>query len=78
VKAIFSVSFPYPQLTDLAVARIAYDKLQAEDSAALKKANALLAVATKENPDLNSAEGSYPFVESATLADTIKYKGGGW
>ena len=44
----------------------------------MKKANSLLAVATKATPDLNAAEGDYPFVESATLADTIKYKGGGW
>jgi len=71
-------TFAWKSQGHLLVARIAYEKLTDENPAALKKANSLLAVATKAKPDLNPAEGDYPFVEGATLADTIKYKGGGW
>ncbi len=60
------------------MARIAFDKLTAEAPDALKKANSLLSVASKDDPKFNDAEGDHPFVESATMADTIKYRGGGW
>lgn len=62
----------------MVVSRIAYEKLLQENTAALNKANALLSVATQENPTLNPAENEHPFVESSTLADTIKYAGGGY
>lgn len=60
------------------MARIAYEKLQQENPAALKAAESLLKYGSGINPSLMSAEGDYPFVESSTFADLIKYKGGSW
>jgi len=60
------------------VSRIAYEKLQKENPQALAKATSLLQYASNKNPSLNSAEGQYPFVESSTFADTIKFRGGSW
>ena len=60
------------------MSRIAYEKLQKENPQALAKATSLLQYASNKNPSLNSAEGQYPFVESSTFADTIKFRGGSW
>jgi hypothetical protein len=38
----------------------------------------LLLPLQKTQPSLTAKEGSYPFVESAILADDMKYKGWGW
>ncbi len=56
------------------VARIAYENLQKDDPKALFEANKLLNVL----PHINSKEKDFPFVECASLADDIKYKGGSW
>ena len=61
------------------VAKIAYDKLEKESPKALARANDLLsALSDKHLSHHNEKEGDYPFVECATLADDIKYTGGGW
>ncbi len=62
-------------LNFIIVARIAYDHLAAESPATLKQANSLL---TAFSDSTTTSEGDYPFVECATWADLIKYKGGGW
>ncbi len=56
------------------VARIAYEKLNSHNSTVLTQANNLL----KWLPHPSDKENLYPFVECATLADDIKYTGGGW
>ena len=60
------------------VARISYEKLRVEHPKALEKATKLLRVYSKSYPKHTEKESEYPFVECATLADDIKYKGGGW
>ena len=61
------------------VARIAYDTLEREDPKALKQANELLEILKiRSHGEHINKEGRYPFVECATLADDIKYIGGGW
>jgi hypothetical protein len=56
------------------VARIAYEKLNSHNSSVLTQANNLL----RWLPHPSDKEHLYPFVECATLADDIKYTGGGW
>jgi hypothetical protein len=57
---------------------MAYDLLQEKSPASLSKANDVLAVLHEADPDLTYKEGNYTFVECVTLADDIKYHGGGW
>ena len=78
VKAISSVSDAIYDQIICTVARMAYDDLTKSNPAALKKANTLLKVMMDSNPDLTKCEKDYPFVESVTLADTIKMRGGSW
>lgn len=62
------------------VSRIAYDKLEKERPAALKKANDLLKFLNDFSPKglHKKKERDFPFVECSTLADDIKYRGGSW
>lgn len=62
----------------IVVSRIAYEKLQKENPQALARATNLLKYGSSKNPDMTTTERDYPFVESSTFADLIKYKGGGW
>ena len=38
----------------------------------------LIKYASSQNSNLTDTEQDYPFVESSTFADLIKYHGGGW
>lgn len=62
----------------LLVARIAYNILERENPKALEDATELLRVYSNKFPYYTKFEGEYPFVECATLADYIKYRGGSW
>ena len=62
----------------LLVARIASDILTAKNPAVLAKAEEILAVLTKSDPSYVEYEKNYPFVECATFADKIKYRGGAY
>jgi len=53
------------------VARIAYDKLQAENPAIIDRANGIL----KGIASFTPLEKDYPFIECATFADEIKNRG---
>jgi hypothetical protein len=55
---------------------MAYDFLQKENPTALKKAEDILAY--MKNQTITDSEKNYPFVECASFADMVKYKGGGW
>ena len=58
------------------MARIAYDVLQEEDPAIVKKVNKLLKYLEDSHPDLTKKEGIHPFVECTNFADDYKYQGG--
>jgi hypothetical protein len=60
------------------VARIAYDILAQEDQSSLNSANDLLTYLKSSEPNITSAEGDYPFVETAIFADSVKGQGGAW
>ena len=62
------------------VARVAYETLLREDPTALQTATDLLkTLRIRGHGEQHTLkEGRYPFVECATLADDIKYIGGGW
>jgi len=62
----------------LIIARIAYDKLQAENPSALDNVNKEFKALQDYSSALTVKEGDYPFVECATLADDIRMKGGQW
>ncbi|CDW80239.1 single strand-specific [Stylonychia lemnae] len=62
----------------LLIARIAFDKLSVDNPQSIEKAEQLLQTLTKSYPSLTEKEKNHPFVECATLADDIKYKGGSW
>jgi hypothetical protein len=47
--------------------------LQASNPDVLTKANSVLAILTKSQPNITYKENDYPFVECATLADDCKY-----
>jgi hypothetical protein len=55
---------------------MAYDLLQKENPSALKNAEGILAY--MKNQTITESERDYPFVECASFADMVKYKGGGW
>ena len=57
---------------------MAYDHLEKYNPDSLDKANQILNVLDKSDPKLTEKEDKYPFVECATLADTIKFRGGRW
>lgn len=58
------------------MARIAYDILVKENPVALQKAELILA--DMANQTITDSERDHPFVECASFADMVKYKGGGW
>lgn len=60
----------------LLVAKLAYDILQKENPKALAGAEKILSVLAGQT--ITSSEDKYPFVECASFADEVKYKGGGW
>lgn len=62
----------------LLVARIAYEILEKQSPSTLSNVENILAVFKKSDPKLTSKEKNYPFVECATFADDIKYRGGGY
>ena len=55
---------------------MAYDTLQKENPKALQGAEKILSAMA--NQTVTSSELNYPFVECASFADEVKYKGGGW
>jgi len=55
---------------------LAYDTLQKENPKALQGAEKILSAMA--NQTVTSSELNYPFVECASFADEVKYKGGGW
>jgi hypothetical protein len=58
------------------VARLAYDILQKENPKALEGAEKILSAMAGQT--ITNSEDKYPFVECASFADQVKYKGGGW
>ena len=56
--------------------QIAYDTLLKENPKALEGAEKILSAMA--NQTVTSSERNYPFVECASFADEVKYKGGGW
>jgi hypothetical protein len=63
-------------MTSFVVARIAYDILVNEDRHALRNAEVMLKA--MGNQSITDSERDHPFVECASFADMVKYKGGGW
>lgn len=62
----------------LLTARIAYDKLQAEDPDRVKNVEKVLSFLKTSDPGWTTSEKDHPFVECATFADDIKHKGGSY
>jgi hypothetical protein len=62
----------------LFVANIAQDLLEKNSPSSLNSALNMLTYLAAYNATLTVGEGSYPYVESATFADDIKYHGGAW
>jgi len=62
----------------LLVARIAQDIMEKEDPAAFEKVLTILHALKINDPGYTEGEDKHPFVECATMADDIKYKGGGY
>ena len=62
----------------LLVSRIASDILTAKNPAVLAKVEDILAVLAKSDPSYTEYEKNHPFVECATFADKIKYRGGAY
>ena len=62
----------------MAVANIAQNVLTEEHPGALKKAVKMLTHLQDYDPDLTYREDMYPFIETSTFADDIKYHGGMW
>ena len=55
---------------------MAYDILQKENPKALAGAEKILSAMAGQT--ITNSENMYPFVECASFADQVKYKGGGW
>ena len=62
----------------LFVANIAQDLMLQNSPTSLIKALEMLTYLKDYNETLTVGEGDYPYVESATFADDIKYHGGAW
>merc|ERR1719183_256154 len=63
----------------LLVVRIAYEILEKQSPSTLQNVENILAVFKKSDPKLTSKEtAEHGFVECATFADDIKYRGGGY
>jgi len=55
---------------------MAYDILKKENPKALEGAENVLSAMAGQT--ITDSENMYPFVECASFADIVKYKGGGW
>lgn len=76
VACLFSSVSAWKYQSHIMVARLAYDILQKENPKALAGAEKILSAMAGET--ITNSEDKYPFVECASFADQVKYKGGGW
>lgn len=79
----FAVTFSahvsaWKSATHMLVTRIAFETLKSESPQTVSQIETILKQFETNYPTWTTKEGKYCFVEAATFADDIKYKGGGY
>lgn len=78
VAQLLGAAYSWKAEGHLLIARIAFDKLTAENPSVISKVNDELSALAQASPDLTFSESNHPFVECSTFADVIKSLGGNW